>query len=83
LLGEDWRVLSQQQAVDAGLFGPTVTTVARERIGDVVALSMGNGGVVERRRLPRLSAMPGQHGSLTDDEVLVPLLSTCSSERSA
>jgi hypothetical protein len=82
LLGEDWMVMSQQDAIDAGLFGPRVTTVARERIGDVVALSMSTGGVVERRRLPRLSAMPGQHGSLTDDELLVPLLSTCPQEPS-
>jgi hypothetical protein len=37
-------------------------------------VSLGCGGVVERRRLPRLAAMPGQHGSVTDEELLVPLL---------
>ena len=74
LLGEDWRVLSRDDAIAAGLFGPTVDTDAKARIGDVVALSLGNGGVVERRKLPRLSAMPGQHGSVTDEELLVPLL---------
>ena len=30
--------------------------------------------VVERRKLPRLSAMPGQHGSVTDEELLIPWL---------
>lgn len=75
-LGAEWVVVTRDEAVAAGLFGPTVTPVALARIGDVVALSTGNGGVVERRKLPRLSAMPGQHGSLTDDELLVPLLST-------
>jgi len=74
VLGETWHVLRRDDAIATGLFGPVVTTTARERIGDVVALSLANGGVVERRKLPRLSAMPGQHGSVTDDELLVPLL---------
>jgi hypothetical protein len=76
ILGGEWRVLAQEEAIDLGLFGPTVTSAARRRIGDLLALSLGDGGVVERRRLPRLSAMPGQHGSVTDDELLVPLLTT-------
>ena len=76
ILGAEWRVLAQDEAIELGLFGPTVTSAARRRIGDLLALSLGVGGVVERRKLPRLSAMPGQHGSVTDDELLVPLLST-------
>jgi hypothetical protein len=75
-LGDDWVVISGDEAVAVGLFGPEVTPTARARIGDVIALATGNGGVVERRKLPRLAAMPGQHGSLTDADVLVPLLST-------
>ena len=74
VLGDGWQVMRRDDAIAAGLFGPIVSTAARQRIGDVVALSLGNGGVVERRKLPRLSAMPGQHGSVTDDELLVPLL---------
>jgi hypothetical protein len=73
-LGPSWWVASREDAVSAGLFGPTVTPDARRRIGDVVAVALGDGGVVERRKLPRMSAMPGQHGSLTDEELLVPLL---------
>ncbi len=76
VLGDDWAVLHRSGAIDRGLFGPTVTAEAAARIGDVVALALGTGGVVERRRAPRLSMMPGQHGALTDDELLVPLLST-------
>lgn len=75
-LGEDWLVATRDEAIAAGLFGPEVTPTSYPRIGDVIALPTGNGGIVERRKLPRLSAMPGQHGSLTDDELLVPLLST-------
>jgi type I phosphodiesterase/nucleotide pyrophosphatase len=77
-LGDDWVVISGDEAVAAGLFGPQVTPTARARIGDVIAVATGNGGVVERRKLPRLAAMPGQHGALTDADVLVPLLSTMS-----
>ena len=61
-------------AVADGLFGPIVTPAARSRIGDVIAFADGPGSVVECRKLPRLAAMPGHHGSLTDDELLVPLL---------
>ena len=75
-LGDDWVVTTAEEAITAGLFGPDVSPTARARIGDVIAIAMGNGGVVERRKLPRLSAMPGQHGSLTDADLLVPLLST-------
>lgn len=75
-LGNEWAVATRDEAITSGLFGPQVTPTAHARIGDVIALATGNGGVVERRKLPRLAAMPGQHGSLTDDELLVPLLST-------
>jgi len=73
-LDDSWLVLSRDDAIGLGLFGPTIDPDARRRIGDVIALSRDNGGVVERRKLPRLSAMPGQHGSITDEELLVPLL---------
>jgi hypothetical protein len=75
-LGDDWCVIERDDAIERGLFGAEVTTQARRRIGDVVAISLGSGGVVERRKLPRLSSMPGQHGSVTDEELLVPILSS-------
>lgn len=74
VLGAEWWVGSRDEAIGAGLFGPTVSPPAARRIGDVVAVSLGSAGVVERRRLPRLASMPGQHGSVTDEELLVPLL---------
>src|SRR4051795_13235676 len=75
-LDDSWLIVSQDRAIELGLFGPVIDPEARRRIGDVVALSLGAGGVVERRKLPRLSSMPGQHGSVTDEELLVPLLQT-------
>jgi hypothetical protein len=67
-------VLRRDEAISAGLFGPTVTATASGRIGDVVAIAHGTAAVVRRRAEPRLSALAGMHGALTDDELLVPLL---------
>jgi hypothetical protein len=74
-LGDRAWVLTGDDAVAAGLFGPVVIPAARRKIGDVLAISRGDLGVVQRRRESRLSTMPGHHGSLTDRELLVPLLS--------
>jgi hypothetical protein len=75
-LGDRMWVGTGDDAVAAGLFGPVVGGPARARIGDVVAIATGDVAVVRRRAEPRFSALRGQHGALTDDERLVPLLST-------
>jgi hypothetical protein len=75
-LGDRMWIGSRDDAVRLGLFGPLVTTAARQRIGDVVAIAQGDVAVVQRKKESMLSALPGQHGALTDDELLVPLLST-------
>jgi hypothetical protein len=74
LLGDRAWVITGEDAVAAGLFGPVVLPSARRKIGDVLMMSRGDLGVVQRKREPRLSSMPGHHGSLTDRELLVPLL---------
>jgi hypothetical protein len=74
LLGDRAWVVTGDDAVAAGLFGPVVTPSAQRKIGDVLAMSRGDLGVVQRKRESRLSSMPGHHGSLTDRELLVPLL---------
>jgi hypothetical protein len=73
-LGDSAWVLSRDEAIDAGWFGPTVVERARARIGDVVAAMRGQAGVVRRTAEPLESSMLGQHGSLTTAEQLVPLL---------
>ena len=75
-LGDRMWIGSRDDAVSAGLYGPVVTTAARQRIGDVVAIAQGDVAVVQRKKESMLSALPGQHGALTDDELLVPLLSS-------
>jgi hypothetical protein len=74
-LGDRMWVGTREDAVAAGLFGPVVSTSARQRIGDVVAIaSTPDVAVVRRSSESMLSSLPGQHGALTDDELLIPLL---------
>lgn len=75
-LGDVVQVLSRAQAVASGLLGPVVTPQALRRTGDVVAVSTGAISLVQRERDPLFSALIGQHGAMTPDEALVPLLST-------
>jgi hypothetical protein len=67
-------VLSRDEAIAAGWFGDRVGDDARFRIGDVVAAARGTAGIMRRTVEPLLSALIGQHGSLTTAEQRVPLL---------
>ncbi len=78
----DWReffdqamwVVSKDEAVEAGWFGPRVTDRARSRIGDVVAAAFGPIGVFQKSVDPLQWTLTGHHGSMTPAEQLVPLL---------
>jgi hypothetical protein len=74
-LGDHAWVMSRDDAIRAGLFGPVVTPLAAERIGDVVAIARDGLGMVQRRRESMSSNLVGHHGALTDQELLIPLLS--------
>lgn len=73
-LGDRAQVLSRDEAVAAGWFGP-VRAAYRTRIGDVVAAARGTTVLVRPDAEQGLSRLVGQHGSLTDAELLIPLLS--------
>jgi hypothetical protein len=74
-LGARAVVLSRDEAVAAGWFGPTVSARVRSRIGEVVAISRGSYALVDSTRMdPVMMALVGMHGSTTPEEVLVPLL---------
>jgi hypothetical protein len=75
-LGHRMWIGTRDEAVTAGLFGPAVRSEVQDRIGDVVAIAQGGVAVVRRKAESRLSALPGQHGALSDDELLIPLLHT-------
>jgi type I phosphodiesterase/nucleotide pyrophosphatase len=74
VLGDGAWVVPGEQAVADGWFGLPVAPHARERIGDVVVAARGGTAVIRSRMERFISRMPGQHGSLTADEQLVPLL---------
>ncbi len=73
-LGDGVQLLRASELIAAGWLGPQVTDQAVARIGDLVAVSRDATTVVRRKAEPYLAAMTGQHGALTDDELLVPLL---------
>ncbi len=72
-LGPEAVVLTREQAIDEGWFGPAVTEETRWRIGDVLAV-LRDSGVVRSAVEPKESRLRGHHGSLTADEVLIPML---------
>ncbi|MFC9515362.1 alkaline phosphatase family protein [Nocardiaceae bacterium NPDC056970] len=74
LLGPRAWVGTRDDVVAAGLLGPDPTAAALRRVGDVVMIAHGATAVVRSEAEPRMSMLAGQHGALTDDELLVPLL---------
>ncbi len=73
VLGDDAAVVTREEAVARDWFGP-VTDRVLDRVGDVVAALHGTAAVVRSEAEPFLSTLPGQHGSFTTAEQLVPLL---------
>ncbi|MDI2028765.1 alkaline phosphatase family protein [Saccharopolyspora sp. TS4A08] len=73
-VGPAGAVMTGEQAIDEGYFGPVSAEVA-PRIGDVLAI-MRTGGVIRSAVEPGESALRGHHGSLTAAEQLVPVLVT-------
>ncbi len=73
--GGSAHVLTRDEAIAAGWFGPLVTEAARSRIGDVVVCARDPGvGWVHRDVDLFGGRLPGMHGALTRDEVEVPAL---------
>ena len=71
-LGHNAWVRTRDEAIDDGWFGP-VDVDLRERYGHVL-VALRNDWAVMTRAMPRELTMVGMHGSLTADEMLVPLL---------
>src|SRR6478609_5359844 len=73
-VGERARVLSRAEAIAQGWFGPVDPHVL-DRIGHVVVAMRDNFAIVDSRTArPELLALLGLHGSLTHEEVSIPLL---------
>ena len=74
MLGEHAVVGTREQWIAQGVFG-TVAQHVVDRIGDVVVAMTGRSTVVDSRtQTPASLALAGMHGSLTPDELYVPLL---------
>jgi Type I phosphodiesterase / nucleotide pyrophosphatase len=73
VLGDRAWVVAREQAIADGWFGP-VDPQFTARIGDVVAAPCGPSAIVATKAEPRESALAGMHGSLTQSDQLVPLL---------
>jgi hypothetical protein len=77
VLGERAWVMTREDAIKDGLFGPhdaPVSEAMAARIGDVVAACAGTWAVVCTKDEPLESSLVGMHGSLTSAEQLVPML---------
>ncbi|HYT27283.1 MAG TPA: nucleotide pyrophosphatase/phosphodiesterase family protein [Actinomycetota bacterium] len=74
VLGDSMWVVSRDEAIGAGWFGPHVPDRVRPRIGDVVAAAFGPVGIVQRDVDPSQARLTGHHGSMTPAEQLVPLV---------
>jgi hypothetical protein len=74
VLGDRMWIVSCDQAVDEGWFGPVVTDAARARLGDVIAASRTRVAVVQRDVDPLYASLVCHHGSMTPAEQLVPLI---------
>jgi hypothetical protein len=71
--GDQALVLSREEAVSRGWFGPVVDRVT-PRLGDVVVAALDAMALVASRRFPQEAGLIGLHGSLTEDEMAIPLL---------
>lgn len=66
-------ILTREAAEAAQWFGP-VDDAVRPRIGDVVVAALDDFAVFSTRQFPVEHKMVGFHGSITDEEMLVPML---------
>lgn len=68
-------VVSRDDAIATGLFGPVVTAAAASRIGDLLVISRSNHAIYDGAAADQRSrGMIGQHGALTPEEWRVPLI---------
>lgn len=72
-LGDRALVLSREEAVGLGWFGPASSSVI-PRIGDVVVAARGASAVVSSVDFPYETTLVGLHGSLTRAEMEIPVL---------
>ena len=73
-IGDRAWMVTRDEAIAQGWFGPVVEDRVRARIGDIVVAARTDFAVVRSIVRSRLAPLIGHHGSLTAAEQLVPLL---------
>lgn len=74
-LGKSVKVATKQQLIDANWFGTEVSLSAQERMPDLFAIAIGRSAIYHRDFAPAKSlSMIGQHGSISPEELAIPLL---------
>lgn len=73
VLGEHALVLTRDDAVARGWFGEVGPGVL-PRVGDVLVACRGGASILSTRDFPYEKSLVGLHGSLTPDEMLIPIL---------
>lgn len=74
VLGDTAWVLTRDEAVDSGLYGP-VPPVHRSRLGDLIVIAQGRRIVTAAAwEPPAVAGLIAYHGSVTAAEMTVPLL---------
>lgn len=76
-VGDRAWVRSVDEVIDEGWLGPSVSDVARSRLGDVAVAARDRWYFLDPADAPRVELI-GRHGSLTPDEMLVPMLTFAS-----
>lgn len=71
-LGDRATILTRDEVADRGLLGPLDEDIA-DRVGDLVAIA-ADGVALASTVDPTVSGLIGQHGALTEDEMLVPAI---------
>lgn len=72
-LGDRAEVMARETAIDRGWFGE-VAPLVRPRLGDVIVASRGDHAIFSSTDFGYEMTLVGLHGSLTPDEMLIPIL---------
>lgn len=75
-LGNRAEILTREQAITNNLFGDVVSVDACDRMGDVIAITKDAMVLIDSSREEKESAMVGHHGSDSEIECEVALLTT-------
>ena len=65
--------MTREEAIGRGWFGPVDPGVL-PRLGDVVVACHGDTAILSSRDFPYEATLIGLHGSLTPEEMLIPML---------